>query len=215
MSVQLYTQERIVHHQENASPTKFMWTFSKSPRFTTTDRRGKSDALYDFPQIGKRGRRAAIGYGTKTDFTKRALVTELVGQKRDYDPNKRTLGYSYSFGLGRDKFEKTYCPGYRNIDRSVPGPAKYNIIKRTGSESPYYTLHGLCGERGWINKRMDNPGPGAYAPVVKISENGKCPISKYSNVKVSNFGLDKTDRFNNYKSKKNYINLLIIFLNRQ
>lgn len=33
MSVELYTQEQIVHHVENASPTKFMYSFSRAERF--------------------------------------------------------------------------------------------------------------------------------------------------------------------------------------
>ena len=37
-------------------------------------------------------------------------------------------------------------------------------------------MHGLCGERGWINKNINNPPPGTYSPVVKIKTNGKYPL---------------------------------------
>ena len=59
-----------------------------------------------------------------------------------------------------------------------------------------YSLHGLCGERGWINKNMNNPAQGAYSPAVKINA--------ISNIKSSNFGLSLTDRWSYYKSKSFY-----------
>ena len=80
-------------------------------------------------------------------------------------------------------------------------PGKYNVIKELGTDSPKYTLHELCGERGWINKNMNNPAPGTYSPDVKINSNGKYPLSTISNIKSYNFGLSQTDRWNHYKSK--------------
>lgn len=204
MTEQLYSQEQIVHHLENGSPTKFMWSFSKSPRFPKQDRRGYSDTIYDFPSFGKT-RKAGMGYGNKSDFTKSSFVTELAGEKRDFDPGTKPRGFQFSFGLGRDSFKKAYCPGYKNLDMNVPGPGKYNYLKTTGSDSPAYTLHAICGERGWTNRHMDNPGPGAYAPVVKINDKGRYPISRISNVKSFNFGLDHVDRFKGYKRKFIYM----------
>ena len=52
MLVQLYTQEQIVHHLQNTSPTKFMYTFNKANRFPKLDKTGKTDAIYTiFKQI--------------------------------------------------------------------------------------------------------------------------------------------------------------------
>lgn len=194
---QMYSQERIVHHLENSSPTKYMWSFSKSPRFPPIDRRGKSDAIYDFPRFG-RAPKAGIGYGYKSDFTKTVLVTEISGDKRDYDEG-RLRGFRFSFGLARDKFEKAVCPGYKNLDLNVPGPAKYMVIKPTGSDSPKYTLHDRT--TGWKNDTLSNPGPGAYMPITKITENGRYPDSRVANVKASNFGVDGTDRWRHYRCK--------------
>ena len=200
MTEQLYTQEQIVHHVENTSPTKYMYSFSRATRFPTINRVGKSDALYDFPQIGKNSAKTAIGFGQRSDFTKCSLKTEVVGPKRDYDLGTRPHGLCYSFGLSRDKFEKAYCPGYKNVDKNVPGPAKYNVLKKFGSNSPKYTLHGTKSEN-WINSRMKNPGPGAYSPVVQINKNGRYPISRIGNIKGICFGMDKTNRFDNYRCK--------------
>ena len=75
--------------------------------------------------------------------------------------------------------------------------------------SPAYTLRSKCGDLEWNNKRMNNPGPGAYNSVVKINTNGRYPISRIGNVKARNFGIDRIDRFANYRCKNN---LFLIFL---
>jgi hypothetical protein len=200
MSVQLYTQEQIVHHVENASPTKFMYTFSKAPRFPEINKNGKTDSIYNLPS-SIMNRKAAMGYGHKSDFTKKNYRgTEFISIKRDYDEGNQR-GFKYSFGLARDKFERQVVPGYKNLDMNVPGPAKYEVLKTTGHESPYYTLHIICGETQWINRHMKNPGPGAYTPLVRINSEGKYPVSKISNIKANNFGLDKSDRWKLYKRK--------------
>ena len=199
MTEQLYTQIQIINHVENTSPTKMTYSFSRASRFPPINRVGKSDALYYFPQLGKYSKKAGMGYGQRSDFTKSSIHTEVVGPKRDYDIGTKH-GKCYSFGLSRDKFEKAYCPGYKNIDKNVPGPAKYNILKQFGYNSPKYTLHGTKNEN-WTNNIMKNPGPGAYSPVIKINKNGRYPISEISNVKSVCFGRDKSNRFENYRCK--------------
>ena len=150
-------------------------------------------------------RTAAMGFGKKSDFTKNfERGTEFISIKRDFDKGN-SRGLKYTFGLARDKFEKQVVPGYKNFDKNVPGPAKYNVIKKIGNNSPYYTLHIICGETQWINRHMKNPGPGAYSPVVRINSEGKYPVSQISNIKANNFGLDKTDRWKSYKRKYLYI----------
>ena len=209
MSVELYTQEQIVHHVENASPTKFMYSFSRAERFPKINRKGKSDTFYTLPSM-RMNRTAGFGYGHKSDFTKnKNSRTEFVSIKRDFDEGNQR-GLKYSFGLGRDSFTKAYCPGYKNIDKSVPGPAKYNVIKELGSDSPKYSMHSICGERGWINRFMNNPAPGTYQPVVRINSEGRYPVSNIANVKSSNWGLSRTDRWSHYKSKF-YLFLMYIF----
>ena len=69
-------------------------------------------------------RTAGIGYGTKSDFTTNKYnKTEFISIKRDFDEGNQR-GLKYSFGLGRDSLQKAYCPGYKNIDKNVPGPRK-------------------------------------------------------------------------------------------
>ena len=213
MTEQLYTQEQIVHHVENASPTKFMYSFSKAERFPAINRTGKSDTFYNLPSTIMR-RKAGFGFGQKSDFTKaRHVPTEFISIKRDFDDKNSQPGFKYSFGLSRDKFAKTVCPGYKNIDKNVPGPGKYYTMKKTGSESPYYTMHIKCGDTGWINERMKNPGPGAYSPFITTNEEGKYPISRIPNVRSLNFGLSHSSKLSMYKGK--FFFLIIIYYYRQ
>lgn len=212
MPYELYSQEKIVNHQENNSPTKFMYSFPRARRFPPLDRRGFSDSLYNFPTIGN-ATKIGIGYGKKTDFTKRSLITEIVGVKRDFDSDAKPRGASYSFGQSRDKYLKVVCPGYKYIDKYVPGPGKYNSFLNTMGNmgSPKYSMRPKCGEISWDNKLMKNPGPGSYESIVKINVNGKYPMSRIPNVKSRNFGIDRIDRFSNYRCKLNFFLFLILF----
>jgi hypothetical protein len=206
---ELYTQQRIVDHLENHSPTKFMYSFSRAQRFPSLDRRGFSDAFYVFPGIGKTGRKVGIGYGTKYDFTKSRVKTEIIGIKRDFDIGSKPRGVSYTFGESRSKFGKQVIPGNRLLDKNIPGPGKYySIINTLGNMgSPKYTLRPKCGGFNNMNKTMNYPGPGTYEPVVKTNPKGKYPISRCPNTKGRNFGIDGINRFNNYRCK---IHILLI-----
>ena len=208
MSIQLYSQEQIVNHVENASPTKFMYSFARAERFPNLKRTGKSDTFYNLPSV-KMQRGAGIGYGTKSDFTRnKNNKTEFISIKRDFDEGNQR-GLKYSFGLGRDSFQKTYCPGYKNIDKNVPGPGKYNVIRELGADAPKYSMHTICGERGWTNKFMNNPAPGSYPPIVRINSEGKYPLSQIPNIQCHNFGLSQSNRWNYYKGKKYYLIILL------
>ena len=199
-SAPFYTQEQIVHHLENSSPTKFMYSFGKAERFPPIKRSGYSDSFYNIPNSRMR-RTAGFGYGTKYDFTK-GKGYELTSVKRDFDKDSKPRGPCYSFGLSRDAYRKAFCPGYKNEDKCIPGAAKYNFLKTFGSEAPKYTMRRRdIKSVGYINPAL-TPGPGAYKSVVKINDKGKYPISRIENIKCSNFGLDKSQRYN-FSSNKN------------
>ena len=198
MSVRLYTQEEIVNHPQNTSDTKYMYSFGKAKRFRTIDRTGKSDSLYILPST-KMTRNTALGYGTKYDFFKENhKITEFISIKRSYDKNF-SPGYKYSFGLGREKFTKKAIPGYKIIDDEIPGPAKYNVLKTIGGESPKYTFRKLCGKTFWVNKYMDNPSAAEYSLPSSINAKGKFINSKIPDIKGAAFSKDHTNRWNYYK----------------
>ena len=62
MSIQLYTQDQIAIHVENASSTKFMYPFSRADHFPQIKRTGKSDTFYTLPSM-RMNRTAGFGYG--------------------------------------------------------------------------------------------------------------------------------------------------------
>ena len=136
MSIQLYTQEQIVHHVENTSPTKFMYSFGRAERFPPLKRVGKSDKFYTLPSV-RMNRTAGFGFGLKSDFTKSSSHTEFVNVKRDFDIGNQR-GLKFSFGLGRDAFTKQFVPGYKNIDKNIPGPGKYKVRKDLGYDAPNF-----------------------------------------------------------------------------
>ena len=177
-----------------------MYSFGRAERFPPLKRTGKSDRFYTLPSV-RMNRTAGFGFGKKSDFTKRSNShTEFVHIKRDFDEGNQR-GVKYSFGLGRDYFTKQIVPGYRNIDKNVPGPGLYKVRKDFGSDALKFSMYEICGTRGWTNKNMNNPAPGTYKPVVEINPKGKYPVSNISNMLVSNFGLSNTNRWSNYKSK--------------
>ena len=194
---ELYTQEEIVNHLENCSPTKYMYSFPKSQRFWKIDKRGKSDNIYNLPSM-LMTRKAGIGYGKKYDFTKEYVRdTEFLSIKRSYDKNN-CPGAKYTFGLGRDKFEKQVLYGDKTSDKNIPGPASYSITKTTGEESPKYTFRTLCGKTFWS---IDNnyPGPGMYSPKSSINNRGKFINSKIIDIKGTPFSRLSSYRWNSYK----------------
>ena len=75
--------------------------------------------------------------------------------------------------MGRHKFKKQVIPGWKNIDMNIPGPAKYNVLKTTGSETPKYSMRKLCGETFWVNRFMNNPSPAAYDFQPYVNKNGR------------------------------------------
>ena len=198
MLVPLYNQEEIVNHVENSSPTKFMYSFSKSNRFMEISKNGKTDIMYNLPSTIMK-RKAGIGYGKRYDFTKEFnRGTEFLSIKRSYDL-KNFPGLKYSFGLGRDNFKKQVCPGYKNIDKNIPGPASYNIIKTIGHESPKYSFRKICGQTYWANRYIKTPGPGTYSPKSSINKIGKFVNSKITNIKGTPFSKYSSSRWNHYK----------------
>lgn len=191
-----YTQIQIVNHLENKSPTKYMYSFGKAPRFPLFRRNG-SDMFYDLPSVRTK-RTTGLGYGKRSDFTKNSKnQSEFISIKRDFDKGN-LRGLKYSFGLGREKTNPV-IPGYKLLDKNTPGPGSYSIIKDPGSESPHYSMlgrgEGVSENSSLIEEKSKGPGPGSYSSVIKISSDGRCPLSPIPNVKCPNFGASKTQRF--------------------
>ena len=197
MSLKLnYDPTYIVRHMLNNSSSKFMFSFSKSPRFLKLKQDSKVDKFYNLPStLNKRS--TAMGFGKKSNFIPKNN-SEFISIKRYFDKGNQP-GLKYSFGISRDKYLKVLCPGFHLIDLDIPGPGKYNIISKPGCNSPKYTMRPSCKKNNIFNKRISSPGPGQYSTIVHINSEGKYPLSAIPNVKTINFGNYRAKRFK-YKS---------------
>ena len=191
MSKIQFNQEYIVHHVQNNSPTKYMFSFSKTPRFFKIKQDNSLDKFYNLPSTLTK-RSTAMGFGKKYNINSKNTNPEFISIKRYFDKNYQP-GFKYSFGVSREKFSKVYYPGIQSIDLSVPGPGKYNVVGKPGLNSPKYTMRPKCLKK--FLSRPQSPGPGNYSPVVNINSEGKYPISGMNNVHTINFGNNKARRF--------------------
>lgn len=190
MSKIQFNQENIVHHLQNNSPSKYMFSFSKTPRFFKIKQDNKVDKFYNLPSTLTK-RSTAMGFGKKLNIGPKN-TSEFISIKRYFDKGY-IPGYKYSFGVSRDKFSKVYYPGIQLADLSVPGPGKYNVVGKPGVNSPKYTMRPKCMKR--ILARAQSPGPGDYSSVIHINSEGKYPLSGVSNVNTINFGNNHSTRF--------------------
>ncbi len=87
------------------------------------------------------------------------------------------------------------------LDKSVPGPGKFDITKPFGFEASKFSMVG----KGFDNKNRkakNEPGPGDYK-LVQINKEGKYPLSQFRNTSSISFCLSKEKRFN--YSSKNFV----------
>ena len=182
-------QEYNVRHQQNNSPSKFMFSFSKTPRFFKLKQDDKVDKFYNLPSTLTK-RSTAMGFGNKLNF-KSKNNSEFISIKRYFDKNYQP-GLKYSFGISRDKYAKVYYPGRQVIDMDIPGPGKYNIQGRPGLNSPRYTMRPKCLKK--ILAHPQSPGPGEYSSVINFNSEGKYPLSNISNAKTISFGKNSSSR---------------------
>lgn len=87
------------------------------------------------------------------------------------------------------------------LDKSIPGPGKYNHTKPLGHDALKFSLFGRRGGTVIFEKMQKNPGPGEY-DYLNIKKSGKYPVSSFRNTTNSiQWSNDKEDRFA-VKSKK-------------
>lgn len=195
MSVIVASGEAISKSPINTSKSKMMYSFSKSVRFPKFDRRNYADQIYILPDI-KSKRYTTFGLGNKSDFTKgeKGVNTQFYSNGTDFDKD-HPHSPSYTFGVGRDKYEKVYYETNKMLDKNVPGPGGYNYLKPFGWDAPKFSMKGRSFEAKTSKSKDMSPGPGDYANVYSINAKGKYPISNVENVRSFNFVNDKMKRF--------------------
>ena len=97
--------------------------------------------------------------------------------------------------MGREFFGKVYYDTNKFLDKDIPGPGKYNILKEFGKDSLKCSFKGRSMEKDTLNKNK-TPGPGEYPVSIQINKDGKYPASQFRNATKIIFGADKSQRFN-------------------
>ena len=202
MSVIVATGEAISKSPINSSKSKQMFSFSKSSRFPKVDRRNYSDAIYSLPEI-KTKRSTTFGLGNKYDFTKgqKGINSQFYSNGTDFD-KEHPYSPCFTFGAGRDKYEKVYYESNKMLDKSIPGPAKYYYLKPFGWDAAKFSMKGRNNNTSNSKTSKEtSPGPGFYKNIYAINEKGKYPMSNVENIKSFSLINDKMKRFN-YKCKQ-------------
>ncbi|CAD8176036.1 unnamed protein product [Paramecium octaurelia] len=160
---------KIIHDQLNKSHAKQQYTFPKAQRFSKPKESYCSMQFYDSQiqtQLNKRA--AALGYGTKSDFTKR---DKYIPGPTDY--NIRLMPKpGVKFAYGRDEL---HSKGLHGRPNSNPAPNTYQVKDIITSYK--YTM----GERTsakHIYIQSTTPAPGRYN-VGGFSQKGNYFIGKY------------------------------------
>jgi hypothetical protein len=146
-------------------------------------------------------RSTTFGKGLKYDFTKgKKNSSEFYNLGSDFDQG-HPHSPKWTFGISRNHYEKVYCESGKIIDKNIPGPGLYDVLKPFGREGAKYTMRGRSSEEKNKTKKLIVPGPGDYT-FVSTSLNGKYPLSKFKNTTNIIWGYNKSKKIE-YES--NYI----------
>ena len=239
MSIIFKAGSEICKSITNTSTAKYQFSFPKAERFPKP-REIKPDPKYE--ELEKKinykhqdyyllpstlnNRYTRFGYGQRSDFTGGAKVSKSVSQSENKirtEPDKSFFtGPKYSFANGREKYEKVYVESTKPLDRNIPGPAKYDILKKVthdfGYDAPKISFGGLDPETRLkaLNKKKEeqkllmmeekenekkNP---SYKPkvTIQIRPSGKYAVSHIPNVNSINYEKDKSKR-TQFEANKN------------
>ena len=181
--------EKISKNILNNSPSKQMYSFSKSERFPPLLKNSLStNHFYNIPPIRDK-RSCSFGYGNKVDFSQASKDKSKVYYNIKSIFTQKTGSPHYSFGIGRDLIYNI-----NKNKKNLPGPGQYSILKPFGSTGKKFSIYSkILNDKYILNNNF--PGPGRYKNILGISTKGLYPISDMKNIHSINFGKNPTDRF--------------------
>ena len=228
----------------NSSTAKYQFSFSKAERFPKPKEEiitpkqeelqkkinYKKHDYYALPST-LNNRYTKFGYGERTDFTKGGKKEKKELSKSEAIPNrdnnfeidkKHLHGPQYTFANGRDKYSKVYIESAKFVDKNVPGPAVYDILKKVshdfGYDAPKVSFGGLDPETRLKNlakkkeeekrlkmeeKEKEKTEPTYKTKVtIQIRPSGKYAVSQIPNVNSINYEKDKSKR-TQFEANKN------------
>ena len=201
MSITVLSGKGISNHLLNHSVSKQMYSFPKSPRFKVLNKSSSATFLYNIPSKFSE-RKAFIGYGNKSDFTKfQSSNADFYNIKREFDrvdhPYIDFKNYPhYSFGLSKEHMLKRVINGKTSeIKILSPGPGKYNYLKPFGSFSPKYTM-GQKFQNKELSGNTISPGPARYNNNLVLNKKGFYSLSNFHNSSLYSIGKEKRFNYN-------------------
>lgn len=194
MSIIVASGQTISNNLQNTSKSKQMFSFPKQRRFHELKKCTSATFLYDIPDKMSK-RKAYIGYGMKSDFTRgRDYNTPHYNVARLFD-GPHPDAPKYTFGIARDYYKRVVVGNdISNPEKIAPGPGKYSYLKPFGSQSPKYTMMKRYPFQGY-NNSVNTPGPAKYVNNITINPEGKYTLSKYANTRRAGWSLSKIERF--------------------
>jgi hypothetical protein len=149
--------------------------------------------FYNIPS-SRSNRATSLGKGKKYDFSKLSnnKCAQFYETTSDFN-TKKPKAPAFSFGIARNYYEKVFCDSNIQHERGVPGPGKYEVVKKFGNEAPKYSLYGRLKERNAESAKI--PGPGEYK-IYETNPLGKFAFSNVKNATNIIWGQSKEKRFN-------------------
>ncbi|CAI2375974.1 unnamed protein product [Moneuplotes crassus] len=186
----------------NKSPSKQMYSFSKSDRFFKPQKGQCQEIGYILPSTFTK-RSASFGLGSKLDekFGK-SFVPPPGAYNTIHSDFSRLNPHlpSFSFGAGRGAFEKTSVRNTKAKDN--PGPGQYSIPSTftPNTKDKSYSLkgRGKSMQDLMIMKKKELPGPGQYSPKTTMNKDGIYRVSSMKNTAAMSF--KPSDRFKTVRS---------------
>lgn len=145
-------------------------------------------------------RSTTLGKGSKFDFTKegKSKNAQFYNLGSDFDQS-HPHSPKWTFGISRSHYDKVYYESGTVIDKNIPGPGLYDVLKPFGKDGPKYSMKGRSSDEKQKTKKMIVPGPGEYV-AVSTSMSGKYPLSKYKNTSNIIWSYNKSKKLE-YESK--------------
>lgn len=90
----------------------------------------------------------------------------------------------YSFGAGREAYDRVYYKERIPHDRQIPGPGTYEARLEPGKDAKKFSLLSRIATESHIAVKSTTPGPGHYKESLRIAPDGLYPLSTIPNAKV-------------------------------
>jgi len=145
-------------------------------------------------------RATTLGKGKKSDFTTEGKIqnSQFYNLGSDFDQN-HPHSPKWTFGISRSHYDKVFYESGKILDKNIPGPGLYDVLKPFGKEAPKYTMRGKSSEDKEKTKKLIVPGPGEY-DYVSTSMTGRYPLSKFKNTTNIIWSHNKSKKID-YESK--------------